>query len=77
MKEMLSFSSWTSLSGITSLLNNYGIGILYNMFYGVAVNAAIGISNQIHAAVWTLLGISLLRLILKLRRIMQVEIGIE
>lgn len=56
MKEMLSFSSWTSLSGITSLLNNYGIGILYNMFYGVAVNAAIGISNQIHAAVWTLLG---------------------
>lgn len=53
---MLSFSSWTSLSGITSLLNNYGIGILYNMFYGVAVNAAIGISNQIHAAVWTLLG---------------------
>ena len=56
MKEMLSFSSWTSLSGITSLLNNYGIGILYNMFYGVAVNAAIGISNQIHAAVWKLLG---------------------
>lgn len=56
MKSMLVFSSWTSLSGITSLLNNYGIGILYNMFYGVAVNAAIGISNQIYSAVWTLLG---------------------
>lgn len=56
MKSMLAFSSWTSLSGITSLLNNYGIGVLYNMFYGVAVNAAIGISNQIYSAVWMLLG---------------------
>lgn len=56
MKEMLSFSSWTSLSAITYLLNNYGISILYNIFYGVAINAAIGIANQVNAAILGLVG---------------------
>lgn len=55
-KEMLLFSSWTSLSAVTYLMNNYGMSVLYNIFYGVAVNAAIGISNQINAAIWGLMG---------------------
>lgn len=49
LKSMLSFASWTTLSGISVVVINQGIGILYNMFYGVTINAAIGIANQINA----------------------------
>ena len=51
---MLLFSSWTTLSGISSLAYQQGIGVLYNAFYGVAVNAAVGIAQQVNAAVNTL-----------------------
>lgn len=53
-KKMLSFSSWTTLSGITSLAYQQGAGVLYNAFYGVAINAAVGIAQQVNAAVNTL-----------------------
>ena len=53
-KKMLSFSSWTTLSGISSLAYQQGIGVLYNAFYGVAINAAVGVAQQINAAVNTL-----------------------
>lgn len=53
-KQMLLFSSWTTLSGISSLAYQQGIGVLYNAFYGVAVNAAVGIAQQVNAAVNTL-----------------------
>lgn len=53
-KKMLSFSSWTTLSGISSLAYQQGIGVLYNVFYGVAINAAVGIAQQVNAAVNTL-----------------------
>lgn len=45
--EMTSFAGWSFLGTTTSLLANYGQGIVLNMFFGTLVNAAQGISNQV------------------------------
>lgn len=46
-KEMLSFVGWNSAGTVVFILNNQGIDILLNMFFGPVVNAAKAISNQI------------------------------
>ena len=47
IKEMLGFSSWTIVGSLGSMSHTQGIGIIMNMFFGVTVNAAQGIANQI------------------------------
>ena len=47
LKEMISFAGWTFLGSFTSIITNYGQGILLNSFFGTIVNAAQGVSNQI------------------------------
>lgn len=55
LKDLLSFSGW-SLFGNASLVGvNQGIGIMMNLFFGVIVNAAIGIANQVSSAVYAFL----------------------
>ena len=44
---MLSFSFWTVFSSVASMLLTQGLSIMYNIFYGVVVSAAIGIGNQV------------------------------
>ena len=51
-KEMFSFAGWNLFGSGSMLLRNQGIDILLNMFFGVAVNAAKGLSNQVHHAVY-------------------------
>ncbi len=46
-RSLLSFSSWNMMGNISNVLANQGIGIVLNMFYALAVNAAMGITNQI------------------------------
>ncbi|WP_158847917.1 oligosaccharide flippase family protein [Algibacter sp. L1A34] len=46
-KEMTGFAGWSFLGSSSSLLTNYGQGIVINMFFGTAVNAAQGVCNQI------------------------------
>ena len=46
-KEMTSFASWSFLGASSSMIANYGQGVVVNMFFGTAVNAAQGISGQI------------------------------
>lgn len=46
-KEMTGFAGWTFLGSSSSMLANYGQGILMNMFFGTVVNAAQGISGQV------------------------------
>lgn len=46
-KEMGSFAGWSFLGSSTSILTNYGQGIVLNMFFGPIVNAAQGIANQV------------------------------
>lgn len=51
MRNMLSFSSWTIVGNLSYIGHTQGIALLINFFFGVAVNAAQGISNQINGIV--------------------------
>ena len=51
-KEMFSFASWNLLGNAAAVFRNQGVDILLNMFFGVTVNAAKGICNQVQASVY-------------------------
>ena len=53
-KEILAFSSWNLLGQIAVLSANQGITILYNLFLGITVNAALAIAQQVRALVGSL-----------------------
>lgn len=46
-KKMLSFSSWNLVSGVSGMLQNQGLSIILNMFYGPTVIAARGVAYQV------------------------------
>lgn len=48
---MLSFSGWTIFGSVANIARTQGVGIIINIFYGVALNAAIGIANQVNAGI--------------------------
>jgi len=50
-KEMFAFSGWNLFGSGSLVLRNQGVDILLNLFFGVTVNAAKGISNQVQNAV--------------------------
>lgn len=49
-KEMFGFSGWSFFNNTTFILNNQGINMLMNIFFGVTVNAARGIALQVENA---------------------------
>ena len=49
-KTMLGFIGWTLIGQTVWVLNTQGISMLFNVFFGVAVNAALGIANMINGA---------------------------
>lgn len=51
-KEMFSFAGWNLFGSGSLLLRNQGVDILLNLFFGVTVNAAKGICNQVQSAVY-------------------------
>lgn len=55
-KDIAVFSGWNLFGGLSSMTANQGINVLLNMFFGVAVNAAFGISHQVKGAVTLLIG---------------------
>lgn len=50
-KDMFGFASWNLMGNGIALFNNQGINIITNLFFGVTVNAARGVTNQVQAAV--------------------------
>jgi len=46
-KEMTSFAGWSLLNSATSIITMQGTSIMLNSFFGVIVNAAQGVANQI------------------------------
>lgn len=50
-KEMMGFSGWSLFGSVASMTANQGLNILLNLFFGVVVNAAMGIANQVNSAV--------------------------
>ena len=51
IREMFSYSGWTMISAFAAILNNYGLNILLNIFFGTIVNAARGIALQVNSYV--------------------------
>lgn len=47
LKEITSFAGWSFLGTASSMVAFYGQGIVINVFFGTAVNAALGIANQL------------------------------
>ena len=52
IREMSSFSGWTTLTGFADMCKAQGTNIIFNMFHGVTLNAAMGIANQINTAIY-------------------------
>lgn len=50
-KEMLGFASWSFFGAGSTQLMNQGVDILSNVYFGVVVNAARGVANQVNGAV--------------------------
>ena len=50
-KSLLSFSGWSLVGSVATISANQGNNLLLNYFYGVTVNAAVGIAEQVSAAV--------------------------
>lgn len=50
-KDLMSFSGWSMLGSTSVIASNQGINILMNIYFGVVVNGAIGIANQVSNAV--------------------------
>ena len=48
LKEMLSFVGWNFMGNGMVYINNQGINLLINVYFGVAVNAARGIAVQVN-----------------------------
>lgn len=49
-KDFIRFSGWSFFGSIANVSANQGVNVLLNMFFGVTVNAAMGITNQVNAA---------------------------
>ena len=54
LKEMFGFVGWNTLGSSAVLVRNQGVAVLLNVFFGVVVNAAYGIANQVNGLVMTL-----------------------
>ena len=52
-KELVSFSGWMLVGQAAVVAATQGLSMVANLFFGVAVNAAIGIANQVDAAVYS------------------------
>ena len=48
---MLGYSVWQFVGSTSWILKNQGVNILLNLYFGPVVNAARGISNQVHNAI--------------------------
>ncbi len=53
MKEMTNFSGWNLLGQIANVGSTQGLAMVLNIFIGVTINAAMGIANQINAAIYS------------------------
>ena len=51
-KQLFSFSGWSLFGSLANLSASQGLNILVNIFYGVTVNATLGVANQISSTVY-------------------------
>ena len=53
IKEIMQFTGWNALASFADLCYIQGTSIILNVFYGVAYNATMGITNQVKNAVYS------------------------
>lgn len=53
MKNFLSFSTWSLFGGIANIGSQQALNFMLNIFFGVTVNAAVGIANQVMGAIYS------------------------
>lgn len=51
-RQMASFAGWNMFGNGSKLLRNQGVDIILNLFFGVTINAAKGLCNQVHHSVY-------------------------
>lgn len=51
MRRIASFSGWSLMGSFAVMTSNQGVNMVLNMFFGVAINATMGIANQVGNAV--------------------------
>lgn len=51
LKQMSGFAGWNMLGNGAVLFNNQGVNIVTNLYFGVTVNAARGIANQVEGII--------------------------
>lgn len=52
-REMMGFIGWNFVGSTAGILSTHGINILINLFFGVALNAARGLADQVNSAINT------------------------
>ena len=52
LRQMFSFAGWNFIAGSAGLINNTGVNVMMNLFFGVTVNAARGVATQVNAHVY-------------------------
>lgn len=52
-QQLIEFSGWNVFGQIAIVSRSHGINVLLNIFYGVTLNAAMGISTQINTTIYT------------------------
>lgn len=55
-KSMFAFAGWNMIGSSAMVLRNQGVDIILNIVFGVTVNAAKGVCNQVQAAASQLIG---------------------
>lgn len=53
LKPILSFSGWNLFNGVADIGWQQGTNIILNMFFGVTLNATMGITNQVRTAIYS------------------------
>lgn len=51
-RKLFSFSGWSLFGSVANMSAQQGLNILINIFYGVTVNAAVGVANQVSSHVY-------------------------
>lgn len=54
--KMLKFSGWSVLSTSSLTLSQQGLNIIINRFFGVILNASLGIANQVQSVLYAFIG---------------------
>ena len=51
LKELMSFAGWNAYSGIVYIINDQGLSVVLNIYFGPVVNAARGVAQQVLSSI--------------------------